>query len=91
MFHVLLNYVHVYVIVAVNNGSLLVYHQFVPVDCLFLDEPFILLTEVQCLSPWKLHLDQAKHHWGKNLTTASQFAPQLNGCELLAFILFSSC
>ena len=50
---------------------------------MFTDEPFLLQTEIHCMSPWQLSIKDSSYQWNNTITIASQMPHQVKDCEFV--------
>ena len=55
--------------------------QFQSIDCVFTDEPFMLQSEIHCMSPWQLKIVDSNYRWNSTVSTASQVPDQVKNCK----------
>jgi hypothetical protein len=56
--------------------------KFKAIDVVNFDEPFVLVTEIHCLSPWKLYIDNTSFHLPHNVKNVGSNSSQIKGLEL---------
>jgi len=65
--------------------------KFKPIDTIGFDEPFILMTEIHCTSPWQLLVVGSHFNLPKNVTNIGPTDSQIEGLELGALDRASEC